>query len=396
MKKRVLIIASETNFSFQNPNSAVAGYLLTLKEGIEQAGYLVDTYPQMNSEGYSPVTPQRGLGKLSGSFRRIIRLVFPRLYVTLQIRKKILSLESASEQIATEYEKPDLIIEFLSLGSGISMRIKQKFQCTSLIIYDAPLLEQFIEMHGYRPFNASRIAQLEKQAVENSDIVLCYAPSVQKYLTDNFKINGRIFVQPCITWKEEIPLGESRLPMIGFIGSFLKWHKVDLLVRAFEQVAHEYPLWKLVLIGYGQEWPSIKQMVSSNKFSDRIEMPGFVSEEQLKEYKKQFSIGVMPGSNWYGSPLKLFEYAQSSVAIVAPETPVVCDLFDKSEALFIKKNDPLQSLVENLRKLMSSEECRLNIIDRSFAKMKGDYSRSEQLNKFREIIKSALSDGITE
>jgi glycosyltransferase involved in cell wall biosynthesis len=79
---------------------------------------------------------------------------------------------------------------------------------------------------------------------------------------------------------------------------------------------------------------------------DRIELPGFVSEEQLVKYKEMMMIGVMPGSNWYGSPLKLFEYAQSSIAIVAPETPAVIDLFTEDEVLFIDKNNSRQSLVQ--------------------------------------------------
>jgi hypothetical protein len=43
--KKILIIATETNFNFENPNSAVAKYLNTLAESLVGAGFQVDLYP---------------------------------------------------------------------------------------------------------------------------------------------------------------------------------------------------------------------------------------------------------------------------------------------------------------------------------------------------------------
>jgi glycosyltransferase involved in cell wall biosynthesis len=122
----------------------------------------------------------------------------------------------------------------------------------------------------------------------------------------------------------------------------------------------------------------INEKVRASGFSDRIELPGFVSEEQLVKYKEMMMIGVMPGSNWYGSPLKLFEYAQSSIAIVAPETPAVIDLFTKDEVLFIDKNNSRQSLVQNLRVLLQNDVLRNGLIQTASEKMNGEYSQERR------------------
>jgi glycosyltransferase involved in cell wall biosynthesis len=49
-------------------------------------------------------------------------------------------------------------------------------------------------------------------------------------------------------------LNDGKPQLIGFIGSFLSWHRVDLLVDAFIEIAPEFPLARLALLGYGQEW----------------------------------------------------------------------------------------------------------------------------------------------
>ncbi len=128
--------------------------------------------------------------------------------------------------------------------------------------------------------------------------------------------------------------------------------------------------------------------------NDCVEMPGFVNEQMLNEYKKKLTIGVMPGSNWYGSPLKLFEYAQSDIAIIAPETPVVKELFTKEEALFIDDNNSLQSLVQNMRLLLTDNALRMSLISNAYKKMQGSYSRESQGRIFSQIVMKTIENGI--
>ncbi|MBI3133434.1 MAG: glycosyltransferase family 4 protein [Bacteroidetes bacterium] len=390
--KRILLIASETNFSFENPNSAVANYLLTLKRSMEQNGYRVDTFPAIKEGGDRVVSTAQRSG-ISGKLKKTVKALFPRLYYGLVLRQKIKSLSAVSEFIISNYQKPDLIVEFLSIGSELSVRLKNHYKIPSVLIYDAPLLDQFCEVHACNPFFSQPVNTLEKKMVEHADALICYSASVQSYLQKQFQVKAAVSVLPCITWKEEIPENQNKEQVIGFIGSFLKWHRVDLLVKAFEKIAAEFTGARLVLLGYGQEWEKVKQGVDKSEFRSRIEMPGFVNEEQLTRYKHEFMIGVMPGSNWYGSPLKLFEYAQSSIAIIAPETPVVSDLFSTDEVLFIDKTNALESLTSNLRLLLRDDDLRIGQTRKSFAKMQGIYSRSEQLNKFNEIIAETLADG---
>ena len=73
------------------------------------------------------------------------------------------------------------------------------------------------------------------------------------------------------------------------------------------------------------------------------------SEAELLNYKTWFSVAIMPGSNWYGSPLKLFEYAQSQIPFIAPTTKTVVSIFqENAHCLYIDPTDEANSLLEKL------------------------------------------------
>src|SRR5690606_12590432 len=95
-----------------------------------------------------------------------------------------------------------------------------------------------------------------------------------------------IEVIPCIAWKHKVNYKKNNDDLnIGFIGSFLSWHKVELLLYAFNQIASKYQNIKLHLIGFGEEWKKINDLVQQSPFVSRIHMPGFVSETELDEIK---------------------------------------------------------------------------------------------------------------
>lgn len=390
-KFRILFLVSDSEFSYDNSNSAVANYLNTLRSGVVSEGIEVFVYPKEISHKVSEQTLNRKgfLQLLKLSFRKVV----PAAYYSLLVRKKLRNSNAAVSVLINNADQIDLVIEFLTVGSQVAFELKRQSGIPYIIIYDSPLLEQFQEMYGTRSLLGSKIASAEKKSVESADGIICYSESVSKYVKNKYALrSSAIYNLPCIVWKEQSAPMNQKEPVIGFIGSFLKWHRVDLLLDAFEQIAKDFPSAKLVLIGYGQEWKSIRQKANDSKFSDRIEMTGYVSEAELQNYKKQFMIGVMPGSNWYGSPLKLFEYAHASIPIIAPETPVVKDLFTAEEVLFVDAIRPLESLIENIRKLLSNDKLRKELTLKCQVKMKGIYSKSEQLNKFNEIIKTILTN----
>lgn len=396
--KTIFIIVADKGFSFANQNSAVANYLLTLKQFLEDGGLKVKTFPSSDAN-LSVIQSSYGKSKFK-FIKKIVQWFLPSIYNDLIVRSKIKASEKLLENVRLNCV-PDLIIEFLTAGSKTGLELKKIWKKPLLIIMDSPLREQFEDMYGKTFASGKKIDYLERLSLESADNIICYSETMRRFITEKYKIKAGLNVMPCIIHKKQLDIYErtgrvNETPLIGFVGSFLSWHKVDLLIRAFNEIHAEFPNARLALIGYGAEWERIKKMVFDFQMEDYVEMPGFVNEQKLEWYKSKMTIGVMPGSNWYGSPLKLFEYAQSSIAMIAPESPVVKDLFTKEEALFIDDNNSLESLVQNIRLLLTDNELRTNLVSHAFKKMQGSFSKENQGSIFNKIVKKTLEDGIKE
>lgn len=395
MKKKALFLIGIPGFSLSNANSAVAKYIVTLIDALKGSSYEVTFIPADKSIA-SHATPTPGSSNsLSARIRKAVKNAFPYLYYSIVDYRYFKKQKSLYSQALKHARDADIIIEFLTYGSRIGAMLKERTGKPLVVIWDSPLKEQYIEMYGSGSMFTDVIEKAESISVQTADLIICYSDAVKQHLLATARPGSRIEVLPCIVWKEDIIApSSSNEQVIGFIGSFLKWHKVDLLVNAFEEIGKKFLSAKLVLVGYGQEWPAVKAMVDAHPFRDRITLTGFVSEEELREWKSRFTIGVMPGSNWYGSPLKLFEYAEARIPFIAPSTPTVCSLFDKDrEALFIDNDNELQSLVAQLYRMLSDEQLREELGGNAFKKMKGEFAKERQMSIFAGIITETLQRG---
>jgi glycosyltransferase involved in cell wall biosynthesis len=106
--------------------------------------------------------------------------------------------------------------------------------------------------------------------------------------------------------------------VIGFTGSFTKWHGLDLLVGAFALVARDVPRLRLLLVGDGPKRPEAEARVRELGLEARVVFTGRVPHAEIPEHVAAMDIGVMPQSNPFGSPMKVFEYQAMARPVVAP------------------------------------------------------------------------------
>lgn len=348
MAKRVLILIAIPDFDFKNPNSAVLAYLKEVKEAFIKNGDEADFGYFENvavTKENSPIIVYSGL---KGLIKRMVKQ-WKWLYQSLAMKIYFSKQKSLLKQLL-EGKTYDEIVEFHTVGSIVGVELKRKWGANLSVIFDSPVAEQFLEMYGTRTIFWRKIKASERITMQNADVVLAYSSACADYLIHKYRIPVPIAILPCVIHKEEIiERAPSAIFSIGFIGSFLSWHKLELLVKVFAEFIKEYPDSKLYLVGYGVEWKKIKNLVDDLDLIDHVDLPGFVSEEELQEYKRMFTIGIMPGSNWYGSPLKLFEYAFAQIPFIAPSTPTVRSIFEKDvDCLFIDEQNEASSLMQKL------------------------------------------------
>lgn len=351
MGKKVLIVVAIPEFDYSNEKSAVASFLNEIYRAFEKNGDMVDFLESSNSKDEKVI--------IEPSKKSIVA----RIKHTLKIWNWLYQSLSFSQffkkqvELINKYSKSkeyDLIIEFYTVGSKLGAELATLYNAQLSLIYDSPVDEQFLEMYGTKSIHWNKIKLAEKHTLEKANRILAYSPTCAEFILKKFNLKTEIAILPCVINKESVQnRPEAETFNIGFIGSFLSWHKVDLLVKAFNVFYQSYPSSRLQLIGFGKEWEGVRDLVTTLKLDSVVEMPGFVNEEVLLSYKKGFSVAVMPGSNWYGSPLKLFEYAQSGIPFIAPKTETVKSIFIENEHCFyIDNTNELNSLVELLNRMI--------------------------------------------
>ena len=115
-------------------------------------------------------------------------------------------------------------------------------------------------------------------------------------------------------------------PVIGFVGSFQKWHGTDLLMRMAAAVASVRPGVRFLFVGDGPDAPMVRRAVAD--FADRLVLTGHVEHARVPPLVACMDVTVMPESNFYGSPLKVLEWMAAGRAVVAPAYGPVAEVID--------------------------------------------------------------------
>lgn len=112
----------------------------------------------------------------------------------------------------------------------------------------------------------------------------------------------------------------------GHIGVFAQWHGVDAFVEAIATRLIEVPQLALVFVGDGRTLPAVRALVAERGLADRVLLPGRVAHDDIAGWIACMDYAVLPDSNHYGSPMKLFEFMGMGVAVVAPDYAPVAEV----------------------------------------------------------------------
>jgi glycosyltransferase involved in cell wall biosynthesis len=189
--------------------------------------------------------------------------------------------------------------------------------------------------------------------------------------------------------------GLGTQPVIAFVGSFQPWHGVDLLVNSFNRLRSEHPGPKLVLIGHGEGFDAIRQMVDQLELTKEIIFTGRLEQEQVASILNAADILVAPypfaHSEIVGTPLKLLEYMAVGKAILASSAPIHEVIEDGFSGLRVAPAD-VGALAEGLRNLLADHELRDRLGKNARMKAIQCYSWDRAVDKVEIICQKQVHD----
>jgi len=145
-------------------------------------------------------------------------------------------------------------------------------------------------------------------------------------------------------------------PVIGFVGSFHRWHGVKLLCRMIREVSVAWPRVRFLLVGDGPEAGEVRELVRS--LPGRVVLTGRVAHERVPALVASFDVCVMPESNFYGSPLKVIEWMMAGKAIVAPGYAPLLDVIENGVHGLLFPPGDADALVRDVLRLLGDPGLR--------------------------------------
>ena len=109
----------------------------------------------------------------------------------------------------------------------------------------------------------------------------------------------------------------------------------------------------LLIVGDGFLIPDLKQLANELGISANVHFTGSVSKENVYQYMAAMDILTLPNTEWYCSPVKLFEYGALGKPILAVKEAGVSDVMTSEQGVLFDNNDQsfeeaLEYAVENL------------------------------------------------
>jgi glycosyltransferase involved in cell wall biosynthesis len=141
--------------------------------------------------------------------------------------------------------------------------------------------------------------------------------------------------------------------LVMFVGTFGPWHGVEVLGQAIRNLltqpnpSAEVPRLRFLLVGEGALSTKLRATLEREVFAGQVIFAGLVPHESIRDYLDASDILVSPhvpmpdGSDFFGSPTKLFEYMAMGKSIVASRLNQIGEVLrDRETALLVKPGDP--------------------------------------------------------
>lgn len=180
--------------------------------------------------------------------------------------------------------------------------------------------------------------------------------------------------------------------VIGFSGWFVPWHRLDRLITEFAPLARGDASLRLMLVGDGDLKSALAGQAEQLGIADRVVFTGAIPHAEMADHLAAMDIAVVPHSNAYRSPIKLFESMAQGCAVVAPRIEPIEAIIRHGENGVLFDPADAADLSRQLARLITDATLRKQLGNRAREDVRANHTWTKNaetmLQKLSEVPRS--------
>lgn len=331
--------------------------------------------PKRNAGGFKSILKNSFLKPLAYRFRDQLRLVQSKEYA-----KEIMKQLNFS---------PDVIYERYEGISALGLNLSQNYNVPLILEINAPFWQDARYYNQHRTRFAEKI---DLQLLRQAQAIVVVSEILKQYLLELGLRREKVRVIPNgVNAKAFSEAGTHRpLPqlenrtIIGYVGSFSKWHRLDYLVQAAQQLND--PSIHFLLVGTGADRARIEALVQELQLAEKFTFTGEISYAEIPAYLQQFDIAVLPHTEAYCSPIKIFEYMAARKPVVVPDLSGLRRFISHDQTGILFKENNISDFLRAIRRLIADPVLRREIGEKGYNQVKSQFSWTNTATQIIELI----------
>lgn len=280
-------------------------------------------------------------------------------------------------------------------------RLARRLGVPLVLFVDAPQVWE-AERWGVRRPGWSRVLQQwgEVPQLRHADVVACVSREVAEQVVDLGASRARVVVTPCTADPDRLGRAPSARPriapsdriVVGWVGSFRRFHHADLLVRATARAQRLVPAISLLMVGDGPTRAACERLARELGLQARF--TGAVPNAEVPSYVKALDVAIVTAdgaASFHYSPLKLKEYLALERATVVPRIgEMQRTLRSGEDALFYEPGDEA-GLAAQIAQLAADPDLRARIAAAGHRHCRAQFSMENNLQAIDEALATSRS-----
>lgn len=350
-------------------------------------------------EGTDPNIPGVTVNRINpGPIRAWLKNVSPGLTFKKLVCDLLFTWKAASQVLKNRNNQYQMI-HAVEESVFIALLFKVLFKIPYIYDMDSSLAMQVTEKwHLLKPM-FPLLRWLEKQAVKHSSAVapVCDALGViaRQHGAKKTVVLRDISLlkessqdkDQSIELKKELNI-DPHMKIILYVGNLESYQGIDLLLESFARLSARAENWVLAVIGGSDSrLQYYRQRVESLQLSGRAFFAGPRPIDSLGVYMRQADILASPRIRGNNTPMKIYSYLHSGVAIIATKLPTHTQVLDDTVAILAEPT--VDDFSAKLEALIKDSDSRSSISGNAYRLAEKNYTFevfSRELNRLYDQL----------